>query len=600
MGKTEEGSSPNDEEGRQSIDYSCNASNICTKSVLKWIIAMVIGGNVLIFGILSFPVFGKGNGHGGASVSENPQAQIQASFRLQKPISAINASILKLESAIWDEIRVPYTKVTVISLEPIDATNTTEVVFGVVADPENTSISTVGLSVLKGTFVTLVLGHYNLSLTAGDFGTAYFFEVLKFPGGITVVPEQFSYPLQQNKALFNFSLHNTIVQVDQNLAQLKEQLRIGLHVWWNENLFVQLTNLEGSTVEPPIIVETFIMPVVGKGLTTPRLKQLAQEITPARNLGLNHSLFGKVKQIQLSSSLRYPLSLTPAPSPSYHTIVSQSPALPSHPGPSPSPSPACTKHWHAMPPSQKRHSMPPSHHNSAMAPSCQHCTMPPSHYLHAMPPYHYQVAPSPYHPLVNCHRHHVFSLTRCKRQYVRHAPVSGLNGGAPSPSPLNAKAHKSKPSWHRHRGEAAPTPLVKPPSPPALSPQISHHSKARHWHSHSPLFPLAPPTPSSLGSPLRQVSPAFPSHAPSVTPISSSPPDSRTPVSSPTSLHLTPKVLSHVPPPEKSRTPHAELPERGSPVPAFSHVSSSSSGASPVGLIIGSLVLIGGVLSLLS
>lgn len=89
-------------------------------------------------------------------------------------------------------------------------------------------------------------------------------------------------------------------------------------------LFVRLTNINGSTVSPPTVVETSIVFEVGNNLPSmPRLKQLAQNIrnSSAGNLGLNHTIFGRVKQISLSSFLQHSLnsgagsSLPPSPSP---------------------------------------------------------------------------------------------------------------------------------------------------------------------------------------------------------------------------------------------------------------------------------------------
>jgi hypothetical protein len=101
---------------------------------------------------------------------------------------------------------------------------------------------------------------------------------------------------------------------------------------------VQLTNLDGSTLKSPLIVQTSILPVVGLFLPTVRLKQLAQEIlnSPERNLGLNHTLFGKVKKIELSSYLEYTLGPTQAPSPS--------------PTPLPTPAPSPLVGWTCGPP----------------------------------------------------------------------------------------------------------------------------------------------------------------------------------------------------------------------------------------------------------
>lgn len=584
MGKTNEGSNLTNDDDEGNVDCSCSsacASNVCTVTALKWVVAVTVSLNLLVFTLLSLPIFGKGNIR--PASGKHPEAQIQASFRLHKPVLAVNSNIANLESAIWEEIAIPYAKVTVISVEPLSAPNSTEVIFGVLPDPENSSISSYGLISLKEIFITLLSESYNISLASEALGFAYFFQMLKFPGGITFIPKQRFFPLQPNQELFNFTLHSSVAQVVQNLAKMKNQLKIGLFMRSDENLFIQLTNLQGSTVDPPIIVQTFIVPVVGKGLTTPRLRQLAHEITPARNLGLNHTLFGKVKQIQLSSYLSYPST------PAYHV---PSPA----PDPAASPShyslrsPPYTHPSLSIPPSQREHAMVPSPHSShltpvhhhprgqrTMAPSPHdsglttpihhHHAMSPSHHHSALPPYHHCLgAPLYHHPLVHCDRHHASDPSKRGHQHAKQAPISGLNG-VPSPSPENSKSHESTPFRYHHDVEAAPAPLFVTSVPPAIS--------------HLPSFPLASPAPSS----------GFPSPGPVHSATKSPSPAPETLVSSPKFSFLSPYGSTHSAPPEISRTPHPELPEKESPDPAFSHVAASTYGRSPVHWIMMSLVL---------
>jgi hypothetical protein len=95
-----------------------------------------------------------------------------------------------------------------------------------------------------------------------------------------------------------------------------------------QNLYIKLTNSEGSTILPPTIVETSIVLEVGNHQpSVPRMKQLARTITNSSsssgNLGLNHTVFGRVKQISLSSYLRHSLhtgggSDAPSPAPMHH------------------------------------------------------------------------------------------------------------------------------------------------------------------------------------------------------------------------------------------------------------------------------------------
>lgn len=92
-------------------------------------------------------------------------------------------------------------------------------------------------------------------------------------------------------------------------------------------LYVTLTNLYGSTVAPPTVVQASVLLAVGADNKPPslqRLKQLAQTLrnSSSGNLGLNHTVFGRVKHISLSSYLQHSLnnsgnahSPSPAPQP---------------------------------------------------------------------------------------------------------------------------------------------------------------------------------------------------------------------------------------------------------------------------------------------
>lgn len=84
-----------------------------------------------------------------------------------------------------------------------------------------------------------------------------------------------------------------------------------------QTLYVSLTNLKGSTVAPPTVVQCKVLLAVGINPSISRIKQLAQRITGshAENLGLNNTVFGKVKQVRLSSGLPHSLGSTGSPSP---------------------------------------------------------------------------------------------------------------------------------------------------------------------------------------------------------------------------------------------------------------------------------------------
>ncbi|RRT59299.1 hypothetical protein B296_00045952, partial [Ensete ventricosum] len=238
-------------------------------------------------------------------------AEVVASFRLQKPVALLNANVGKLQFDIFEEIGVPDSSVAVIYLEPLGGSNWTNVVFGVWPYPRNSALSTTGLSILRESFMSLVVRQSTLHLTASLFGNSWFFEVLKFPGGITIIPPQRAFLLQKVQMLFNFTLNFSIDQVQHKVSELKDQMKAGLLLNSNENLYVRLTNLEGSTVAPPTIVQTSIILAVGnRQPSLPRWKELAQTIrnSSAGNLGLNHTVFGRVKQIRLFSFPQHSLN----------------------------------------------------------------------------------------------------------------------------------------------------------------------------------------------------------------------------------------------------------------------------------------------------
>lgn len=110
------------------------------------------------------------------------------------------------------------------------AYNWTDVVFGVLSDPVNVPIVPVSISVLRSSLVELFLKQSNLTLTESMLGQPYMFEILKCPGGITVIPGQSASIWQIPQILFNFTLNNSISEIVENFGELKEQLRFGLHL----------------------------------------------------------------------------------------------------------------------------------------------------------------------------------------------------------------------------------------------------------------------------------------------------------------------------------------------------------------------------------
>ncbi|KAL0866373.1 hypothetical protein Bca101_045491 [Brassica carinata] len=264
---------------------------------------------------------GTSNGATTARNNErNRYHRIVASFDVGKPVTFLENNLLQLENDITDEMSFPMTKVVVLALESLRNLNRTTVVFAIDPEKKNDKIPTEIESLIKAAFVTLVENQLSFRLTEVLFGQPFLFEVLKFPGGITVIPSQPVFPLQKAQLLFNFTLHFSIYQIQSNFEELTTQLEKGINLAPYENLYITLSNSRGSTVAPPTIVHSSVLLTFG---TSSRLKQLAQTITSShsKNLGLNHTVFGKVKQVHLSSILPHsPMkTLPPSPSPQPET-----------------------------------------------------------------------------------------------------------------------------------------------------------------------------------------------------------------------------------------------------------------------------------------
>ncbi|XP_009625826.1 uncharacterized protein [Nicotiana tomentosiformis] len=251
---------------------------------------------------------------------------IVASFMLEKPVPFVKDHIVQLADDIFDEISVSNTKVEIISLKNIAGSNITEVVFAVDSAVKNIRVSLTALSLVRSEFETVITGQSALHLTASLFGDPFSFDVLKFRGGITVSPKQSGFLMQQVQILFNFTLNFSIDEIQDNFHELTSQLKSGLHLSSYENLYISLTNTRGSTVDPPTIVQCKVLLSVGINSTRSRLKQLSQTIgSHSDNLGLNNTVFGRVKQVSLSSFLPHSRggdsgspSPSPAPLPHHH------------------------------------------------------------------------------------------------------------------------------------------------------------------------------------------------------------------------------------------------------------------------------------------
>lgn len=417
---------------------------------LRCIAALLFGVALLLSALFWLPpFFPHGSDSGGVDHDPLYGADAVASFRVQKPFSLLNANVAKLQYDIFNEIGVPNTTVAVIFLDPLGI-NTTNVVFGLWPYPKNSNIS-IGLSILKSSFVSLVLRQSTLTMPL--FGSSNFFQVLKFIGGITIVPPQMAFLLQEEHMLFNFTLNFPIYQVQEKIDELKDQMKLGLLLKSYEILFVKLTNIKGSTVEAPTVVETSIVLAVGNNQpSVPRLKQLAQNIknSSAGNLGLNHTVFGRVKQIRLSSFLQHSLSSgagsslspSPAPQPSvnshfhhhsnyhhhgHHSAAHASPA----PSPKPifshlSPTPAGCHFGFSANPKRKPEIVPTA------APAA-------THYSSASPSNEVASAPSPHFPTKSHMPASIFTHARPPSEHFTHIkPEDEAPSFSPSPSPSSS------------------------------------------------------------------------------------------------------------------------------------------------------------------
>ncbi|KAL6633474.1 hypothetical protein ACP70R_026145 [Stipagrostis hirtigluma subsp. patula] len=255
-------------------------------------------------------------------------AEIQAGFILLMPQSELAPHAGMLEQEIYSKIGVPNSKVSV-SMHPYKDTNYTYVRFGILPDPRNTSISPGSMSTLRASLIRLTLQQLNLSLTPCVFGDPFCLDILGFPGGITVsLPHR---DLHEDSILpiFNITLDLTIRQVREYLEKMKIELGYTLEQTPAEELFAELTNTNGSTVATPVTIQVSISTNDHSIYVQPyRLKQLAKIIIQwnSRNLGLDPSIFGRIRDLKLSPLLQdyimpYAPSSPPAPTPS----------LPSHP-----------------------------------------------------------------------------------------------------------------------------------------------------------------------------------------------------------------------------------------------------------------------------
>ncbi|XP_076955325.1 uncharacterized protein LOC143630124 [Bidens hawaiensis] len=494
MGKWEEEPVPADVTHPQPPARPVDTCSCCARVSrffrFRCVIVLVLGVSVLLSAVFWLPPFFRSRDRWDLDLDSHYKGHdIVATFMVQKPLSLLQDDLPQLGGDIFDELRVPTTKVVIIKAESIDISNATKIIFGVDPDEYNSKISSYAKSLVRDSFVSLVLHQSPLRLTESLFGEPSSFEVLKFVGGITVTPDQSAYPLQEVLIRFNFTLNFSIQQILDHFGELTSQLKSGLRLDPYENLHISLTNAKGSTVATQTTVQSSVVLAFGTP-STARSKQLEQTIkgSPTKNLGLNNTQFGRVKQISLSSYFNSSSgsrggTLAPSPAPQPHS----SPQQPHH-----------NHHHHhhhgkqlppVKPPSPSKHPpAPPPSNTPALPPAAT----PAPHNIHnAKPP--------------DCHS----GYHRKKRKINNHPPLY------PPVSQPALPPHIWLPPLRRNH----PPPRV--PTPPPLSPP--------------PPPPLRPPPP----PPLRPLPP----------PIPPPPPVSEmTPASSP----LPNVVFARTPPPSKS------------------------------------------------
>ncbi|CAI0375758.1 unnamed protein product [Linum tenue] len=371
-------------------------------------------------------------------------ATVQACFKIPKPVSEVVPHINSLEDDIFNEISIDDMKVAMLSMHQNGTSNWTDGVFGVLSDHMNTPLNPAHLSVLRSSLVDLFLKQMNLSVATSVFGQPYDFEILKFPGGVTVIPLQYGSIWTPRQPLFNFTLNNSISEILHNFGELRDQLRSGLRLRPYENLFLQITNSVGSTINTPVILEASVSSEFGSILPQ-RLKQLAQAIADSdskNNLGLHNSVFGKVKGVVLSSYLNRTLNPNtptpaPAPSPKPSDYVAGPSALINPPAVSPAPSP----HKHARKgPKRKR---APSHF------------FPPVNSPAPTPTAHPPPDPCPYHGRKVIPPSRSPSPSNEQNFFHPDAPLPKL---PPAPAPLPAVSYGPTPSEDLESPSLAPVP----------------------------------------------------------------------------------------------------------------------------------------------
>lgn len=129
---------------------------------------------------------------------------------------------------------IHFQQVAILSMHQDGKSNWSDVVFGFLPDPTDITTKPVFLSLLRSSLTDLFLQQFNLTLNHSLFGDPSSFEILEFPGGISIIPERPAFIMHVPEALFCFILDSSIREVKENLSELKEQLKSGLHLMPNE------------------------------------------------------------------------------------------------------------------------------------------------------------------------------------------------------------------------------------------------------------------------------------------------------------------------------------------------------------------------------
>ncbi|KAM0829332.1 hypothetical protein ACQ4PT_066949 [Festuca glaucescens] len=326
MGKANAGEAAGDRPGSAASQESTLGFCRCAATIDKALSAKCVAALFLGIGVFLSALFLLLHLRASGSIPDDPGTLvggIQASFILSKPPAQLASHVTMLEEEIYHQIGVPNTKVSV-SMQTFSLKDVTYVEFSILPDTINTSISAKSIQVLRKNLIQLTLQQLNLSLTPSAFGDPFCVEVLGFPGGITMEVEhpQQNYTVDPAQPFFSMTLELSIRQLRRLIQKMKKSFGQMLE----QDIYIDLTNKNGSTIAPPATVQVFISPNDSSIYQDPRrLKQLAETImhSNSRNLGLNASVFGRIKDLKLAPCLQRSVpsfapssSPTPIPSPS--------------------------------------------------------------------------------------------------------------------------------------------------------------------------------------------------------------------------------------------------------------------------------------------